>query len=118
MNKIADINVGDLRGPGWLGFVGEDAPDRLAQILSIVIGFFTAVAFIYFTIMVFIGGVGWISAGGDKGKVEQARAKITSGVQGVVVVIAAIFVIQLVGMIFDIDFLDIAGMVGELDQNP
>lgn len=114
MNKLADIRIGDLEGPGRWGNTGAQAPNQLASILSIIIGFFTGIAFIFFTIQVFLGAVGWISAGGDKGKVEQARAKITSGVQGVVVVIAAIFVIQLAGLIFGIDFLDIRGMILEL----
>ena len=86
----------------------------LGKLLSnalILIFFFAAVlAFIF----ICIGGIQWITAGGDKGKVEQARAKITSGLTGVVIVISAIFIIELVGIIFGVEFLNITGMVTTL----
>lgn len=108
------IQVGTLQGPGNLGVSGGNAPSQLTGVLTTVIGFLTGIAFIYFTIQVFLGALSWITAGGDKGKVEQARSKITSGIQGVVVVIAALFIIELVGIIFGIDFLDVEGMITTL----
>lgn len=41
------------------------------------------------------GGIEWITSGGDKGKTESARNKITAAVIGLIVVAAAYAILQL-----------------------
>ena len=41
------------------------------------------------------GGIEWITSGGDKGKTESARSKITAAVIGLVVVAASYAILQL-----------------------
>lgn len=41
------------------------------------------------------GGIEWITSGGDKGKTESARNKITAAVIGLVVVAASFAILQL-----------------------
>lgn len=41
------------------------------------------------------GGIEWITSGGDKGKTESARNKITSAVIGLIVVAASFAILQL-----------------------
>lgn len=102
-NLIAQIKLapeGGFRGLGPLGLegrTGEEAPGIFTSFLSGVIGIMTVVAAIWFTFNFIIGAIQIISAGGDKGKVEAARQRITTGIIGLVVVIAAVFVIQLMG---------------------
>lgn|SRR3989339_1614180 len=48
------------------------------------------------------GGVQWIMSGGDKGKLEEARSKITNGIIGLAIVASAWAVYKLVDYFFGI----------------
>ncbi len=102
-NLIADIPLapeGGFRGIGPLGLEGfkaENAPSIFTNFLSKAIGLITVVAAIWFTFNFIVGAIGIISSGGDKAKMEAARNKITTGLIGLVVVIAAIFIVSLFG---------------------
>lgn len=48
------------------------------------------------------GGIQWIMAGGDKGKLEEARAKITNGIIGLAIVASAWAVYLLLDYFFGI----------------
>ena len=48
------------------------------------------------------GGIQWIMAGGDKGKLEEARNKITNGIIGLAIVASAWAVYLLIDYFFGI----------------
>lgn len=48
------------------------------------------------------GGIQWISSGGDKGKLEEARSKITNGIVGLAIVASAWAVYLLIDYFFGI----------------
>ncbi len=103
-----EIPLGPLRGIGPLGLEGEEAtaaPGTFTTFLSKTIGLLTVVAAIWFTFQLLIGAIGIISAGGDKGKVESAKKQITNGLVGLVIVIIAIFIIDLIGWIIGFGFI-------------
>jgi hypothetical protein len=92
--------LGTLEGIGPLGEPGlteSEAVERFGNIISGVIGFLTVVAGIWFIFQFIIGAIGWLSAGGDKVKVELAQKKITQGIIGLAVVVSAVFLIELIG---------------------
>ncbi len=101
MNKLAQIQIGPIRGFGNLGLegqtTGEIAGSRFSGFLSGAIGLMTVIAAIWFIFNFISGAIAIISAGGDKGKIESARSRITTGIVGIVVVIASLFIIQLLG---------------------
>ena len=105
-NLAADLDFGTLRGIGPLGLEGK--PDAsvamgvFSNFISSAIGLITIIAIIWFVFIFIMGAIGIISSGGDKQAMESARKKITSGVIGLVVVIAGMFVIQLIGRIIGI----------------
>lgn len=49
-----------------------------------------------------LGGITWISAGGEKGKIEEARSRITNGIIGLAVVASAWAVYLLLDYFFGI----------------
>lgn len=113
MNQLAQINLGPSNGRfGCTGnsllcnFAPADSGNTLNSVISLVVAVMTVIAFIWFTIQFFIGAIGIISSGGDKTKAAEARAKITTGIVGLVVVISAIFIISLVGTVLGIDILN------------
>ncbi|MDD2225394.1 MAG: hypothetical protein PHP97_04530 [Candidatus Shapirobacteria bacterium] len=62
------------------------------------------VSLVFFFILV-IGGLKWITSGGDEKKVAAARAQITNALIGLVIVFAAWAIMKLIGSLFGIDIL-------------
>ena len=66
---------------------------QLARNIITIVFIVAAVMTLFYLIM---GAINWISSGGDKGKVEDARNKITSAVIGLLILAAAWAIYQLV----------------------
>ncbi len=108
MNKLADIPIGNLRGIGPLGLEGESGAAGVPmfnRIISMIVGIMTIIAFVWFIFQVIIGAIGIVTSGGDKAKLAEARSKITSGIIGLVIVVSAIFLIDLIGYLIGIDIM-------------
>lgn len=109
-NLLAAIQLAPdtgFTGFGPLGNPTGTGINAFANFISMTIGVMTIVAFIWFVFVFITGAISIIGAGGDKQAMETAKKKITTGLIGVVVVIAAIFIIDLVGTIFGIKFLNL-----------
>lgn len=111
-NLIAqkEIDLGTLEAPniGPLGDVGESAEragDLFNQIIASSVGLITLIAAIWFVFLIITGAYGIMSAGGDKTSIEGARTKITNGIIGFVVVIAGIFIVELIGSLLGYDLI-------------
>lgn len=128
-NKLlADIDLGsfcgDGRGLGPFGNIcdglGENAKDTTAPgeavvtVVSVVIGFITVVAALYFMIQFILGGIAWISSTGDKQKLETAQSRITQGFLGLIVVVAAYGIMTIISSVLGFNFLDPVGMIRNL----
>ena len=64
--------------------------------LGLVIG---AIVFLFYFIL---GGIGWISSGGDKMKLEQAKSRIANALIGIVVLLSFVAILNLVECFFGI----------------
>jgi len=104
-----EINIpGNIEGIGPLGLEGRGAAQSTTifnVFLSSVIGLMTIVAAIWFTFLLITGAISIITSGGDKAKLTEAKGKIATAIIGLVVVIAAIFIIQLVGTLLGFDLI-------------
>lgn len=67
----------------------ENLPQFLINLLFIV-GIIIAVAFLIY------GGIKWILSGGDKTAVESARNHIIAAIIGLIIIVAAFFIINIV----------------------
>jgi len=107
---------GGFTGIGPLGEAADSdtAINRFSGIISSVIGIITVIAVIWFIFLLITGAVGIMSSGGDKAKVQAARSKITWGLVGLMVVVAGIFIIQLVGGLIGLDILNIGETIKSL----
>ena len=96
MSKIAITNPaipGATAGTGT-AFLGRLVPALLSALL--VIG---VVVFLFFLLM---GAIQWITAGGDKGKLEGAKTHLTNAIIGVVILLSFFAVLSLVECFFGI----------------
>ncbi|GMR03309.1 MAG: hypothetical protein BMS9Abin21_142 [Thermodesulfovibrionia bacterium] len=115
-NIIAQVPVNVGQPINAIGNIGNPetggAPSLFAQIISIIIGLITLIAFIWFIFLLISGAISYMSAGGDKVKIEAARKRITTGLIGVVIVVAGIFIVRLIATLLGLgDILDIEAMI-------
>lgn len=106
--------LGTIGGEG-LGPFGKIAPQlsqsgatgltKVTNAVSSIIGIMTVSAGIWFTFQFLVGGIRWISAGGDKGKLQEARDRITYAFIGLIVVVAGWSILALAGQFFGYDIL-------------
>jgi hypothetical protein len=126
INKLlADIQIfpaGGAHGIGCLGLESgsgctpETAPSTFTKIISGAIGLISMIGIIWFAFVIITGAISIITAGGDKGALEGAKKKITNGLIGLVVVIAGLFVIDLIGYLIGIpDILNFGTLFGKLN---
>lgn len=104
-NLLAQTNLplGNISGIGNIGLqTGGDPISLFARILSTMIGLITVIAVIYFLFNLIIGAVSIITSGGDKGAYEDAKRRLTHGFIGLVVTIAAIFIMDLAATLLGI----------------
>lgn len=114
-----DLNFappGGFKGPVQ-GIFGTDSPAANFELLiSRIIGVMTVIAGIWFIFTLFIGAIGWITAGGDKGAVETARKRIANGLTGLVIVLIAVFIISFVGQLLGFDILNLANFINQFSN--
>ena len=78
----------------------------LGEFMSTFIGFLTTLAGLMFLIYFIFAALSWITAGGEKGRVENAKNQMTNAALGLVIVIAAYSIAGIVGGVFGLDVLN------------
>lgn len=74
---------------------GKGFATDIGKLLNAVLSFVMIIAALLVFMYLILGGIEWITSGGDKGKTESARNKITSAVIGLIVVAASYAVLTL-----------------------
>ena len=88
--------------------VPEETLGKITDIVAIiraVVQFILVVAFVLAFIMLLIGGIRWITAGGDEKGVAGARNMITAALIGLVIVLVAYAIILLVETFFGVSII-------------
>ena len=98
---LAQVNLAPSEDFAALGNV------TFASIISALIVLVLAIAAIVFFFMLVIGGIRWITSGGDKAQTEAARSQITAALVGLVIVFAAWAIISLINTFFGVNILSI-----------
>ena len=89
------VGNGPLAKPG-------NGIDVFSAFVSGVIAVMTVIAIIWAIFTIITGAISIISSGGDKQALETARKKIISGIIGLIVVILALVIINLIGKLLGI----------------
>ena len=100
LQSTVDIR-GNLDGLGS----GPKFQSDLGTIVTSFIGLAMVVGALGTLLYMILGGVKWITAGGDKGKVEQAREMIMQGVIGLTVLVVAFALFGMVDWWFGLEIL-------------
>ena len=95
-NPVLPNRLSTLPGSAFLGkFLRSSV--SLILTLGIIIFFFIFVT----------GGIKWLSSSGDKAKLEGAQKQLSSGLTGLVILLSAFAIIQLIEKLFGISLLQI-----------
>lgn len=78
----------------------EQGVTALGQLITNVIGGMVIVGFVVALFYLITGGFHWITSGGDKASLENARGKIIHAILGVVVLVATWSVMSVVAQFF------------------
>lgn len=95
-----NVSIGSVEVPDK-GFA-LDLGGVISSLLSIVMAMAALAVFLY----LIWGAFEWITSGGDKGKTETARNKITAAIIGLIVLAAAYAILQLMLQILGFSSLD------------
>lgn len=79
--------------------------NNIVNVVRAIISFILVVAFVAAFIFLLIGGLRWITAGGDEKAVASARNMITAALIGLVIVLLAYAIIRLVEIFFNVSII-------------
>lgn len=89
------------------------ALSTLETVISSLLGIVTVVGGILFLYSFIQGALGWVTAGGDSGKIQKARDQIIQGAIGLIVLVAAYAIVGLIGNIVGMRILNPADMLSQ-----
>jgi len=116
---LAQKSLGNITTPG--GYQpGNDLPGAtgaVEKLISNVLVVLTVVAGISFTLFFLLGGLNWITAGGDKGKIDKAKGMMTSGAIGMIIIALSYTIVWIVGKALGIDILNPGTIINGIKVN-
>jgi arginine exporter protein ArgO len=80
--------------------------DALAELMARLFRTIVVVGGLALLLYLAWGGINWITAGGDKQKVEDAKSKITNAIMGMAILVATIAVAAFLSYTFGFDLLN------------
>lgn len=84
----------------------KGSTDAVEKLISNVLVVLTVVAGLAFTLYFLLGGLNWITAGGDKGKIDKAKEMMTGGATGIIVVAVSYAIVWIVGKALGLSILE------------
>jgi cbb3-type cytochrome oxidase subunit 3 len=100
-------DVGNLAvDPSFFG-QQTDGVAVISNFIQQMVTLLFVVGFLAFFFMFLLGGIRWITSGGDKGQVESARSQIVQAITGLVVLVSVYAVAKLLQSIFGINLINV-----------
>jgi len=90
MQAMAAIDTGEAINPGK-GFATD-----IGSLINGALSFIMVIAALLVFLYLILGGIEWITSGGDKGKTEKARNKITAAVIGLIILAASYAILLII----------------------
>ncbi len=102
MKQLTALKVGgyEIKAPSSIP-QGDQAPNILSNAVTLLMtaGVIAAV------IMVIWAGIQWTTSDGDKQKVAAARARLTWGIIGLIIILLAYFIVSMLSHLFGVNLL-------------
>lgn len=85
----------------------DSAPQQFAITMATLWQTIIIVGGLAFLLYFLWGGLNWILAGGDKGKLEESKSKITQGLVGLAILAASYVIVKFIESAIGLDLLNI-----------
>lgn len=82
---------------------GTTATTQTEKTISMVIGLLTVFGVLYFTYQIIFAGYSYMSAEGDKAKLEESRKKLTQSILGLTIIVIAMGLASLLASLLGLD---------------
>ncbi len=79
---------------------------NLGQIFQSLLTLAFFIAGVAFFIMLLVGGIAWLTSGGDPKALQAARARITNAFVGLLIIVAAYAIAVIIGQVFGISIVN------------
>ncbi len=109
MKKLIALQFDTITTPGGYQPSGADIvgyTNPVEKLISNTLVVLTVVAGISFTLYFLIGGLTWITAGGDKGKIDTAKSVMTNGAIGLIIIVVSYSIVWIVGKALGLNILE------------
>jgi hypothetical protein len=119
MSKYLALQLSNIKTPGGYQPGGgiEGSTSAIEKLISNVLVVLTVVAGIAFVLYFLMGGLNWITAGGDKGKIEKAKGMMTNGAIGMIAIAVSYAIVWIVGKALGIDVLNPGTVINGIKVN-
>ncbi|GAB4026366.1 MAG: hypothetical protein Fur0011_1820 [Candidatus Microgenomates bacterium] len=122
MNKILANNTvpfNQITTPGGYqpGTDITSSTNTFEKLISNILVVLTVVAGIAFVLYFLLGGLNWITAGGDKGKIEKAKGMMTGGAIGLIIIVLSYSITWIVGAALGLKILEPGSIIRGLTFN-
>lgn len=91
-----------ITNPALGEFGNQTGEQFLGKLIPAIVSLLMTVGIIAFLIMFIVGGISWITAGGDKGRLEGAKTTLSNALIGVVLILSFYAILSLVECFFGI----------------
>jgi len=81
-----------------------DGAQTIGRIVSAIIGIFLIAGFVLALFHIIFGAISWITAGGDKNRLQAAQERITSAIIGLIILTAIWAIMLLIGTFLGFGF--------------
>jgi len=93
---VASVYAASICPKGQFSNLCNLQPSKAGNIVGTVIQVLLIIAIILTLFYLIWGGVRYISSGGDKGKLDQARSTLTAAIIGLIIALLAFFIVSLI----------------------
>lgn len=100
LTRLLAQEIGNPALPSDLGSLSGS--EFFGRLIPALISFGLVVGGLFFLFYLIFGGIQWITSGGDKGAMEQARSKIMNALVGLVVIFSLFAILNLAECFFGI----------------
>lgn len=101
--------AGSAVSQGLPGATSSDPQENFGNLLGGIMGGIMIIGALLVLLYLLWGGIEWITSGGDKGKTEAARNKITQAIIGLIVLAASTAIFMMLQSLLDICILSFGG---------
>ena len=117
-NSAQSIGVfKNIQEQGYILENAESLPDKIAIIISNILGFFTLIAGFAFLFYFIIGAINWIVSAGDPQKIQTSRQMIINAIIGLIITVIAYPAILIITRLLGIPMADPAEIINQLQYN-